>query len=98
DGEDLGPLQICAGDDDWYATTVVTGTITVDLSFTHDEGDLDLELVSSTSMSVVASSTSMTDDEQIVYAVPAPGEALLVRVFGADGTVENAYTLGWMEE
>lgn len=94
-GQDLGALQICAGNEDWFQTDATDGAITVDLAFVHAMGDLELELYSSSTMLVVASSTTMTDDEQIVYDVGAPAEPMLVRVFGADDMVENAYTVGY---
>jgi cysteine-rich repeat protein len=96
EGVDLGVLQICAGDEDWFLTDAVLGTITVDVTFIHANGNLDAELYSSVSMGVVATSTSLDDDEQLVYEALAPGEPLLVRVFGVDDMAENAYQVSYV--
>jgi len=61
-------------DDDWYYVTVGSGNyLEVTITFTHDDGDLDLYLYYDSSEIPVASSTSSTDDELIHYVEPTDG-------------------------
>ncbi|MFH1811761.1 MAG: PPC domain-containing protein [Pseudomonadota bacterium] len=84
--------QICAGDADWFKVSLNAGdTLSALLDFSHASGDLDLALRNPAG-SLVASSTSVTDDETIAaYVAPAAGVYAL-RVYGMTG-VSNAYTL-----
>jgi len=80
-------LTICPFDQDWFRVEVPGGsTLTVSILFSHDEGDLDLRLYDAAySLTVpVASSTSSTDDETIVWSVPFDG-TYLIRVAGFAG-------------
>ena len=96
---------ICTGDEDWFKMRLVEGdAITVDLTFTHDDGDLDLRLVGPdlenlTPCSVEdPSGCSSTDDEYIEYAIEDAGCTCFaacdfyVVVYGWDGA-ENLYDL-----
>jgi len=66
-------LGACAGDDDFYAIMLNGGSaMTVNLSFQHGEGNIDLELLDGQGR-VVASSRSTTDNEQITYMATAAG-------------------------
>ncbi len=94
-GIDLGVLQICADDSDWFVTDTVDGILTVDVTFVHADGNLDAELVSSSSMTVLDSATSTDDDEQLTTQIAAPGEPVFIRVFGVDATTENSYQVSY---
>src|SRR5690606_19496806 len=67
--------------------------IRIQLLFQHARGDLDVELYGPNG-NVVASSTSVTDNEQLVHRVP-PGQAGLyfVRVFFDSNTYSLQVTL-----
>ena len=66
-------LRSCALDDDYFSIQLSVGDeITIDVSFSHAEGDIDLALFNP-SATLVASSESATDDEQIVYTAPEAG-------------------------
>ncbi|MCG8425021.1 MAG: PPC domain-containing protein [Proteobacteria bacterium] len=75
---------ICAGDDDWYKVYLYSGeTLTVDLTHTHVDGDLDLHFYNSAGTDLtpcseadpstcsVSHGQSTTDNEHFVYTVPA---------------------------
>jgi len=66
-------LRSCALDDDYFSILLSVGDeITIDVSFSHAEGNIDLALFNP-SATQVASSQSATDDEQIVYTAPEAG-------------------------
>lgn len=82
---------VCDSDDDWYSIPVVTGQVIKATSiFDHATGNLDLELFDP-SGATVASSASLSDDEEIIHNASASGE-YAVRVSGGLG-VENGYEL-----
>ena len=84
-------LQICAGDDDWYAFAVCPGgTLTVDVDFTHADGDLDLTLLDAAGVELARSASIL--DGETVSATPEAGGRLFARVFGFD-RAENAYAI-----
>lgn len=74
--------EVCEGDDDWYFVDAGTTVIT----FTHADGDLDLEAVDVEGRRV-DSSTSITDEERVTHTGP-----YYVRVYGYSGAT-NAYTI-----
>ena len=78
------------GNDDWYrlpAAPSCTGT--VDLTFFHNQGDLDMDLIN-TSGQVIAPANSETNNERI--EMPLPAGDVYVRVYGF-GEADNSYTL-----
>ena len=89
-------LGACPTDDDYYAVALLTGDeITVDLAFATAEGDIDLELLDP-SGALLASSTSITDDESLGPITTATGGDFLVRVFlysDAGPIAGNAYDM-----
>jgi hypothetical protein len=90
----ISGLRSCLGDDDYFSILLSAGEeISIDVTFAHAEGDIQLELRDS-SGALLASSTTATDDEQIVET---PGAGLFViRVYlAADiGSTEgNDYDL-----
>jgi len=80
-------------DDDWYRIEVTPGyeRVKVDCRFTHSQGDIDIALYDA-SGTVLASSTSTTDNEYIDHVVPASGAYYIRVFFGNDG---NSYDLWW---
>ena len=81
-------------DEDWYVVTLATlGNITVDLTFTHSFGDIDMELFDACGGAVVASAVSNTNDETLSYTNSGPtAVTLFLRIFLADDT-RNDYTM-----
>jgi len=85
-------LQICPGDDDWYALSLQTGDdLTVDLLFSHALGDIDAYLYEPTCTGIPALSTTSTDNEKIVYHAPAAGVYKLLAL-GYQGA-KNGYQM-----
>ncbi|MBN93707.1 MAG: hypothetical protein CL928_06465 [Deltaproteobacteria bacterium] len=88
-------LQVCDGDEDWQQVDVAAGdTIEVALSFSSDEGDIDLRLQDGAG-AVLAFSETATDGEDVAYRVEEDG-VLWVRVylFEDQGSIPGAiYTL-----
>jgi hypothetical protein len=79
----VADLKICAADDDWFK---IAAAGDVKVTFTHAEGDLDLEAFDANGTRVDSSAgTSNTE----TVTVPAGG---FVRVFGFSGA-KGAYTL-----
>ena len=77
---------------DFYRfTAVTTGSLTTDLLFSHDAGDLDLVLYNA-SQDELAFSGSTSDNERIVFNVTA-GQTYFLEVYGFDGEINSNYTL-----
>lgn len=73
-------LGACPMDDDFYALNLSAGdAVTIDLTFQHGEGNIDVELLNP-SGTVVGSGRSRTDNEQITFTAAASG-AHIIRVF-----------------
>ncbi len=67
-GSSYPNLIVKGVDQDWYRMTIPGGnTLTVTTSFTHAFGDIDIRLHNGCGGSVVASSTSVTNNENISY-------------------------------
>lgn len=89
-----GNLHACT-DDDFYAFSFNQGdAVSIGASFSHAEGDLDVELLNP-SGTVVASGTTNTNDESISYTVATTGtHRVRVFLYGDAGSVPgNPYTL-----
>ncbi|MCB9530706.1 MAG: pre-peptidase C-terminal domain-containing protein [Myxococcales bacterium] len=88
-------LNVCADDEDWYRFPAGAGdTIALTLSFSHAEGDIDLQLVDATG-AVLAGAASSTDDETLTYVAPAAA-TYYARVFvyaDTGATLGNSYNL-----
>jgi len=80
-------------DYDWYEIYVTPGyeNVLVDLQFTHASGNMDLGLINS-SLSLVAASTSSTDNEYIDIVVSSAG-TYYIYIEGDDAG--NTYDLWW---
>ena len=78
-----GPFR---GDDDYYSVFVPDqATLTVDLTFLHAQGNIDLEIKRGNS--VLVASRGQIDDETATYKnVSGAGETYLVRVYTTDNT------------
>ena len=96
DAQPLGEVRVvsgrvCTGDDDLFAVELPAGVIlNASLAFTHDAGDLDLELLDAEGASL-ATSDSSTDGEFIRHAIEREGR-YTARIFGYEGA-SNSYTL-----
>lgn len=84
---DYCDLSICSGDVDWFAFDV-NGTTDVTLDFTHAEGDLELEIFSSITVTYVTGSYSGDDDESVTLTGLQPGE-YWARVYADPSAPEN---------
>ena len=88
-------LVVCPGNADWFAVALNAGDdISVNIGFTHADGDLELALYSPEDTTApLAESRTRTDDEVAGFSdVPVSG-LYLIRVFGADPNVTNTYRL-----
>lgn len=83
-------------DDDWYEIEVLPGYehLTIELYFSHDQGDIDIELVDANGDSI-ESSEGTDDNELIEYTVSEPGTYYLLVYYDNAG---NAYELVWNGE
>lgn len=81
------PATACAADEDWYRVSLSSGcTLDVVASFSHDDGDIDLELRDS-SDTLLASSRSTDDDEELSHTADGFTTAYVgVFVFQGGGT------------
>lgn len=81
------PATACGADEDWYRISVSAGcTLDVVATFSHDDGDLDLQLRNA-SDTILASSQSSDDDEELSYeATSATTTYLRVFVYQGNGT------------
>jgi|GEM_PF-996841 len=89
-------LQLCPGDEDWFQFDAVAGDqIQISADFLHAEGDVDLNLYEVTG-NLLATASSVTDDESLVFDVLADGTFLLQALLVVDlgSTPGNAYDLG----
>lgn len=80
-------------DEDWYRIESLASTAQLQIrsAFSHDEGDIDIEIYNAAGF-LVARSTSVTDDEAITLTSPAVGD-YFVRVYY--GNAGNEYDLWW---
>ena len=88
-------LTVCGSDADWYSLEVAAGqTLTASALFPHAEGDVDITLYDA-SETWLASSVSVTDDEDLSWtATDATSVLLKVVLYNDNGTVVgNDYDL-----
>ncbi len=79
-GEHL-ELLICEGDRDWYRFEMGPGCLaSIDLSFTHDEGDVDAQL--RWEDETVDSSTSSDDNEHLEHSSGQQSKTLFLEIYG----------------
>ena len=85
-------LQICSGDPDYYGVYLRAGErVDIQVSFTHAEGDLDLDLLGVDKTTVLSRSATLEDVETVVYTATVTGVHML-RIYGNQSTA-NTYTL-----
>jgi len=84
-----------ANDDDWYLIEVPPEAlhVVIDATFSHSGGDIDLALLNADGSQLLASATSVSDNEHIEFEVSAAGTYLVV-VYPFSGT-GNTYDLIW---
>ena len=82
-----------ASDIDWFLINVEAGKLQlrVEALFEHAEGDIDIEIWDLAGENKISGSASLTDNEQIDFALPAAGQ-YLIRVIPYSGT-GNTYDL-----
>ncbi len=80
-------------DDDWFKISARADTVELraEVTFAHDDGDIDLALYNSNG-ALIRRSISTTDDESLVYSNPAEGDYYLRVYFDNAG---NEYDLTW---
>ena len=89
-------LRLCPGDEDWFSVSLTAGqTVTIDVLFSHAEGDLDVYLWAPgaephTDMPAGASDGT-ADNERVTFQAAAAGDHLFV-VTGHNGA-QAAYQL-----
>jgi len=89
-------LSICPGDEDWYEVSLNAGQqLTVDILFTHANGDLDLLAYSNPNGTPLVRGESLTDDESVTFTAPSTAQ-YFVRVRGFGSTTRNDYSLSFM--
>ncbi len=80
-------------DSDWYAVTVPTGfRITATASFTHINGDIDLQLYRGNEASPVASSDSSTNSETVMHTATGGSTTYYLNAYLYNGA-RNDYNL-----
>lgn len=85
------PLQICAGDHDFWSFQAQAGArIVADVLFTHADGDLDAHLFAPNGMQI-ANAAGSADNERVDVIAPATG-AYVLEVFGYSDD-ENPYRM-----
>lgn len=80
-------------DEDWYAISVPVGaTLTGSFTYTHANGDIDLELFNACGTTAVLVRNGNVNNESLSYLNPGPATTLFLRVFLASDT-RNDYSM-----
>ncbi len=80
-------------DEDWYAISVGVGTtLSGTFTYTHGNGDIDLQLFNACGGTAVAQWVGNVNNDTISYTNPGPGTTLYLRVFLASDT-RNDYSM-----
>ena len=89
---EYGELSAC--DDDWYSVALSAGeTVTIELSFDHTQGDIDLSFYDVDGVWLDSASSS-GDSETLSYDVEQSGYySFNVRLFSDDDTLGNTYSM-----
>jgi hypothetical protein len=85
-----------ADNDDWYEINVTSNfnRMIIDLTFIHANGNIDVELLDAVG-TVLASETTLTDDEHLEFDVDPAGGTHYIRVFPVGGATCNSYDMWW---
>lgn len=91
-------LVVTGCDEDYYVARLQSSGIElkVDVLFSHAQGDVDLELWDLGCTTLLASSTSLDDNESALYvnnSSPSVAEAVVIRVFLKNGVGHADYAL-----
>jgi len=85
-------LQVCSGDNDFFSVDLKAGdTLTVTISFSHPQGDLDMVLFDTDCSTELSRSNSTTDNEEVTGTAAADG-TYFVLIYGYEGA-ENSYDM-----
>ncbi len=85
-------LRLCPSDEDWYAFTLTERQIfEVDLTFTHADGDVDVEILDP-NQARIGRGFSVRDNESVAVRAGVAG-TYLVRVFSFQSGIDNAYDM-----
>jgi hypothetical protein len=86
-------LMVCAGNDDWYKIQLRAGdNLSVTVSFTHAQGDLDLEVYRPDRATLLGFSEGTTDTESLTFRVVPESGFYYLKVYGYQNA-QNAYSL-----
>lgn len=90
-GDTQTNLQICGGVDDFFRLTLTEGQrVAVEVTFTHADGDIDVEVFGPADPTTpINGAASANDNEQVSIEAETAGD-YIVRVYGYDGA-ENSY-------
>ena len=81
-----------SSDEDWFKWTAsIAGPLTIDVLFTHSQGNVDVQLLDA-NQNVLKSSSSSTDNEQITHTVIA-GQSYYVRAYTPSFQTQRDYDL-----
>ncbi len=84
---------ICESDEDYYAIEgSASKQITIDLTFSHGDADLDLQLLGLDGAQILATSDGQVDNERIVATLPLDG-IYTIRVFSLTSGAKTQYSL-----
>jgi hypothetical protein len=88
-----------AYDDDWYSIEVTSGNMKVfiNCTFTHEDGDIDMQLYDTDGTTRLNASSSLTDNEAIERIVSSAG-LYYIRILSNGSTTGNTYNLNWHGE
>lgn len=89
-------LWVCYADEDWYQIQGTAGELlTIDATFAHADGDIDLKLYDATDgENDIAFSVSVSDNEQITHLAETTGPYFLkVLYYSASAEGSNTYDL-----
>ncbi|HEY1099020.1 MAG TPA: hypothetical protein VGF99_08825, partial [Myxococcota bacterium] len=85
------PQSICQSDEDFYVLPGTAGKkVTIDLTFRHGDGDLDLQLLGLDGRQILATSDSSSDNERIERILPLDGD-YTIRVFSLSSGARADY-------
>jgi hypothetical protein len=83
-------------DDDWFEITIEENNVglDIDLTFTHADGDIDVEVYDDFG-AILDRSSSLSDNETINYNAPLSAGTYYIRVYGSN--VGNSYDFYWVD-
>ncbi|MEX2140126.1 MAG: S8 family serine peptidase [Pirellulales bacterium] len=84
-------IHFSSNDDYYRFTPEITGLVTANVLFSHDDGDLDVDFYDA-NRTLLRSSASTDDRERIVSLVTA-GQTYYLQVYGYDGETNPNYSL-----